>query len=115
MAHKMYGFPYVDKEGEYGIGARDNYIIKDKSVEELELIKSFLSTTLILFLFETTRYRMRYLEKYVFEYIPDFSKIPEANIMYKTNNIDIYKLIGLNQVEKDFVERYYRIKYNFFK
>jgi len=115
MAHKMYGFPYVDKEGEYGIGARDNYIIKDKSVEELELIQSFLSTTLILFLFETTRYRMRYLEKYVFEYIPDFSKIPEANIMYKTNNIDIYKLIGLNQVEKDFVERYYRIKYNFFK
>jgi hypothetical protein len=114
MAHKMYGFPYVDKEGEYGICARDNYIIKDKSVEELELINEFLSTMLILFLFETTRYRMRYLEKYVFEYIPDFSKIPEAIKTYKTNNIDIYKLIGLDEKEKDFVERYYRIKYNSF-
>lgn len=115
MAHKMYGFPYVDKEGIYGICARDNYIINNKSIEELELIKDFLSTTLILFLFETTRYRMRYLEKYVFEYIPDFSKIPEAKKMFKEKNVDIYKLIGLNQVEKDFVERYYRIKYNFFK
>ena len=29
--------------------------------------------------------------------------------------IDIYKLIGLDENEKDFVERYYRKKYNFFK
>ena len=115
MAHKMYGFPYVDKEGIYGICARDNYIINNKSIEELELIKEFLSTTFILFLFETTRYRMRYLEKYVFEYIPDFSKIPEAKKMYKEKKIDIYKIIGLDEKEKDYVERYYRKKYNFFK
>ena len=31
MAHKMYGFPYVDKEGMFGISSRDNYIIKNKS------------------------------------------------------------------------------------
>ena len=74
LAHKMYGFPYLDKDGTYGISARDNYIIKNYSVENLQLISEFLSTKLILFIFETTRYRMRYLERYVFEYIPDFSK-----------------------------------------
>lgn len=115
MAHKMYGFPYIDKEGVYGISSRDNYIIMNKSVEKMELIKEFLSTTLILFLFETTRYRMRYLEKYVFEYIPDFSKIPEAIEMYNSGNINVYKLFGLTQEEKEYVERYYRIKYKFFE
>lgn len=115
MAHKMYGFPYVDKEGLYGISSRDNYIINNKSVKELELIKEFLSTELILFLFETTRYRMRYLERYVFEYIPDFSKISEAVIMYNTKSIDIYKLIGIEENEKKYVERYYNIKYKFFE
>ena len=115
MAHKMYGFPYVDKEGIYGISSRDNYIIKNKTVESLELIKEFLSTTLILFLFETTRYRMRYLEKYVFEYIPDFSKIPEAIEMYNNENIDVYKLFGLTEEEKEYVERYYKKKYTFFE
>ena len=115
MAHKMYGFPYIDKEGVYGISSRDNYIIKNKSIKTLELIKEFLSTTLILFLFETTRYRMRYLEKYVFEYIPDFSKIPEAIEMYNNENIDVYKLFGLTEEEKEYVERYYKKKYTFFE
>ena len=114
LAHKMYGFPYLDKDGSYGISARDNYIINNYSVKNLQLISEFLSTNLILFLFETTRYRMRYLEKYVFEYIPDFSKIPEAIQMFDTNNIDIYKLIGLNESEKQFVERFRKIQYKFF-
>jgi hypothetical protein len=119
MAHKMYGFPYVDTEGLYGISARDNYIIKRNSVYELELIKEFLSTHLILFLFETTRYRMRYLEKYVFEYIPDFSKIPEAIEMFdnKINNninIDIYKLFDISIEEKEYIEGYNKNKYKFF-
>lgn len=113
MAHKMYGFPYVDKDGTYGICSRDNYIIKNKTIKELEIIKEFLSTELILFLFETTRYRMRYLEKYVFEYIPDFSKMPLAIEMYK-NKVDVYQLFNIEPNEKDFIERYYKIKYNFF-
>lgn len=115
MAHKMYGFPYLDKDGSYGISTRDNYIIKNKDVPDLALIKEFLSTKLILFLFETTRYRMRYLEKYVFEYIPDFSKIPEAIGMYEDRNIDIYKLFGITKEEEEFIERYYKIKYKFFE
>ena len=111
MAHKMYGFPYLDHEGKYGISTRDNYIIKNKSIKQLELIKEFLSTELILFLFETTRYRMRYLEKYVFEFIPDFSNIPEKILKKKKS---IYDLIDINKEEKEFIERYYKIKYNYF-
>ena len=114
LAHKMYGFPYLDKHGLYGISSRDNYVINNRPLKELQLIKEFLSTKLILFLFETTRYRMRYLEKYVFEYIPDFSKIPEAHDMIETNKVDVYKLIGLDENEKEYVERYYKIKYKFF-
>jgi hypothetical protein len=58
---------------------------------------------------------MRYLEKYVFEYIPDFSKIPEAVTMYNTKSIDVYKLIGIEENEKKYIERYYNIKYKFFE
>ena len=111
MAHKMYGFPYLDQEGKYGISTRDNYIIKNKSIKQLELIKEFLSTELILFLFETTRYRMRYLEKYVFEFIPDFSNRPEEILKNKKS---VYDLIGINEKEKEFIERYYKIKYSYF-
>ena len=114
MAHKMYGFPYIDRDGSYGISSRDNYIIINKSIKELELIKEFLSTELLLFLFETTRYRMRYLEKYVFEFIPDFSKIPEAIEMKNKGNVNEYELMGINKDEKEFIERYYRIKYKHF-
>ena len=114
MAHKMYGFPYVDKDGAYGISSRDNYIIINRPLVAMELIKEFLSTKLILFLFETTRYRMRYLEKYVFEYVPDFSNIPEAIDMYNNRSIDIYKLFNITKEEEEFIERYYKIKYEFF-
>ena len=114
MAHKMYGFPYIDKHGTYGISSRDNYVIINKSEKELLIISEFLSTTLVLFLYETTRYRMRYLEKYVFEYIPDFSKIPDAVQMFENNKIDINKLLNINQIEKEYIERYHKIKYNFF-
>lgn len=114
MAHKMYGFPYLDKEGIYGVCSRDNYIINNKPIQELHIITDFLSTSLILFLFETTRYRMRYLEKYVFDYIPDFSKIPKAIEMYLQKKIDIYVLFGIDEAERDFIERYHKIKYKFF-
>ena len=110
----MYGFPYIDTEGTYGISSRDNYIINNKSKIEMELITSFLSTPLILFLFETTRYRMRYLEKYVFEFIPDFSKIPEAVYMYNEQQCDIYSLIGMDDTERKFIDNYFNIQYKYF-
>jgi hypothetical protein len=115
MAHKMYGFPFIDRTGVYGICARDNYVIKGNELSKLEIIKEFLSTELILFIFETTRYRMRYLEKYVFDYIPDFSNMPDAIEMYTNKKVDIYKLVGLSIDEIRFVDRYYKVKYKYFE
>lgn len=75
LAHKMYGFSYLDIKGDYGISNRDNYIIKDKSDEELYKLQYGFNNKIIFFIMTTTRYRMKYLEKYAFYYIPDFSKM----------------------------------------
>ena len=74
----MYGIPYIDYNGEYGISNRDNYVIleEDKSIHDLEKLKTFLSTQTVLYLFDSTRYRMAYLEKYIFELIPDITLLP---------------------------------------
>ena len=77
LAHKMYGFPYLDKSGMYGISSRDNYIIMERSQEDLERLQMFLSTKTVIYLFEATRYRMKYLEKYIFELIPDITKLED--------------------------------------
>lgn len=77
LAHKMYGFPYLDAAGSFGISNRDNYVITDRSIEELEMLRDFLATKTALYLFETARYRMKYLEKYAFEFIPDITKLPK--------------------------------------
>lgn len=75
LANKMYGFPYYDISGEYGISNRDNYVIIDKTHQQFIQLKQYLSSKLILFLYEATRYRMKYLEKYIFQMIPDVSNM----------------------------------------
>jgi tRNA1(Val) A37 N6-methylase TrmN6 len=77
LAHKMYGFPYYDSSGTYGISNRDNYVILNKTPEEFAKLQQFLSTKFALYIFEATRYRMKYLEKYVFKMIPDITDIPD--------------------------------------
>ena len=92
LAHKMYGFPYLDSSGIYGISSRDNYIltINDYSLEELKQVQAFLSTKFALFIFSTTNYRMRYLEKYVFLFLPNITKIK-----------NFPNLLNLNQTQRD--------------
>lgn len=75
LSHKMYGFPFYDISGEYGISTRDSYVIADRTHDELVKLKNFLSTKFALYVFEATRYRMKYLEKYAFELLPDITKI----------------------------------------
>jgi hypothetical protein len=82
LAHKQHGFPFLDLTGEYGISSRDNYVILtggeygEKTETDLHILCKFLSTKFALYMFETTRYRMKYLEKYAFELIPDITQIP---------------------------------------
>lgn len=91
LAHKMFGMPFLDISGEYGISNRDNYYIFNYTIDELLLIYKFLSHPSTIKIYDTTRYRMRYLEKYAFEYIPDITKIP-----------DIYSNLNNDKIEKFF-------------
>jgi tRNA1(Val) A37 N6-methylase TrmN6 len=92
MAHKMHGFPYLDNSGHYGLSSRDNYIIsiKDYSLNELQQIQAFLSSKTALFIFSTTNYRMRYLERYAFQFIPAITKL-----------INFPNLLGLTLNERE--------------
>lgn len=77
LAHKMYGYPLLDLNGEYGISNRDNYIITEYNDDELEIIAKFLSLPFVIKIYDATRYRMRYLEKYAFFFIPNITKLTD--------------------------------------
>ena len=105
LAHKMYGIPYLDKEGKYGISNRDNYVIVDKSIEDLQKIKRCLESKLVIFLYETTRYRMKYLEKYIYQFLPDFS------LILNFNPEDIYRFFNLTKEEIDYISSFVKKNY----
>ena len=88
LAHKMYGLPFYDENGEYGISNRDIYVITNKTKFEFHKIKLFLLSDIIVNLYNSTRYRMRYLEKYIFNMIPDITKkIPDFPIIINDDTI----------------------------
>lgn len=109
LAHKMYGFPYLDKEGIYGISSRDNYVICDYSLNELEELQYFLSTKLGIFIFSVTNYRMRYLEKYAFEFIPNINKLEKFPLLKglkrEIREKKINKYFNFSQKEIDYIEK----------
>lgn len=77
LAHGMYGFPYIDVKGEYGISNRDKYVFLSEKLDELHVLHEFLSSPLVFYLWDSTRYRMKYLEKYVFALLPNVLKMSE--------------------------------------
>ena len=113
LAHKMYGFPYYDKSGQYGISNRDNYVIYGKSDNDLKRIKDFLSTKFALYLFEGTRYRMKYLEKYVFQLTPDITR--SLDFPKKINDKTIANYFGFTELEIIKINTFYKKQYSFFK
>jgi len=106
MAHKMFGLPYYDKLGEFGICNRDNYVIlisemradiPDITDAEIELVIDFLNDPLTIMLYEATRYRMKYLEKYVFSLLPNIVKLFRiSGLNTKYNYMSLFKIIGVN-------------------
>tara|TARA_B100001173_G_scaffold133407_1_gene115890 strand:+ start:249 stop:1619 length:1371 start_codon:yes stop_codon:yes gene_type:complete len=117
LPHKMYGMSYLDQEGEFGISTRDNYVIEDYSLEELKQIQYFLSTKFALFIFSTCNYRMRYLERYAFNFIPDITKISNFPKLKDTSreirdNL-ISNFFNISEKEKKFIENNFK-NYEFF-
>ena len=114
LAHKMYGFPYYDKTGAYGISNRDNYVIAGKTDAEFMQLEAFLSTKLALYIFESTRYRMKYLERYAFQFIPDITRLngfpAAANITDQT----VADFFGLDIVDREHINSLHRREYKRF-
>lgn len=115
LAHKMYGFPFMDISGECGISTRDNYIFlldQYNSIDNLVDIQKYLSTKFALFIFSTTNYRMRYLEKYAFQFLPDIININKLCVNNIDNRIDRDKYIAdffnFTEKEREIIENYSR-------
>ena len=70
LAHKMYGFPYLDRVGRFGIARRDVYLVVSDDLHYLERCRQVLCSRTAFKVFEATRYRMRFLERYAFELLP---------------------------------------------
>lgn len=113
LAHKMYGIPYYDSNGTFGISNRDNYILLQNSPErtytndEMKWLEWYLGSPLVLFLFDTTRYRMRYLEKYAFQYVPDLIRKTlngyEIEPTYMYDDRVLCYALGLTESETKFI------------
>lgn len=99
LAHKMYGFPFYDASGCYGISNRDNYVILNKKDKEFLIIQNFLFSKIALYVFESTRYRMKYLEREAFLFLPDVSKCKN----FPENEKDFYDYFNINEKEKEHI------------
>jgi len=113
LPHKMYGFPFLDSKGEYGISNRDNYVIYDYNEEELCIIKEFLSTKTALYIYEATRYRMKYLEKYAFLFLPDVTNIAGLVAKRPITDETIASYFGLDALDSMHIERLHKKTYDF--
>ena len=116
----MYGFPYFDISGEYGISKRDSYIFSgnDYSSEELIEIRAFLSTKFALFIFGACNYRMRYLERYAFQFLPAITRIGDfPNLINIEDRCERDEKIAwffeFSTEEREIIENYSR-DYRFF-
>jgi hypothetical protein len=109
LAHKMYGFPFLDISGVFGVSNRDNYVIFNKTKQELEKLQKFLSTNFIITLFEATRYRMKYLERYIFNMLPDITQLTDfpEDITDET----LFDYFKLNEVERNLINTFHKKRY----
>jgi len=114
LAHKMYGFPYYDKTGIYGISNRDNYVITGKTDAEFMQLQAFLSTKLALYVFEATRYRMKYLEKYAFNFLPNITKLTDFPAAADITDQTVADFFGLDDLDKQHINSLHRREYKRF-
>lgn len=72
LSHKMYGCPYLDVSGTYGISNRDHYVIPLKSLphKNYEQLVEVLQSNISILVMESMRYRMKFLEREAFQFIP---------------------------------------------
>jgi len=99
LPHKMYGMPYLDTSGKFGLSRRDIYVLTGPT-SALTTYRHFLCSKLVLYLYETTRYRMRFLERYVFQLLPDPTKLPGLPTMYSDGELYNYFHLSADEVNE---------------
>ena len=104
LANKMYGLPHLDTNGSLGVYSKDNYIITDLPMDNFELVQNYLFCKLIYYIYESTRYRMKNLEKEAFDFIPNILNVP--NIIDINDDV-IYKLFKLNDKEIQYINDFF--------
>lgn len=106
LAHKMYGIPYYDASGSFGISHRDNYILEQNQYNsrEMKIIQAYLSSAIVQYAFDETRYRMQFLEKYAFEYIPNILKVArDISLEEASNDVYLCQLFHLTPHQQEYV------------
>lgn len=106
-AHGMYGVPFLDKKGDYGISRRDKYVILEEDVCSLEKIAWFLSTPIMSFMFENYKYRMCFLEKAGFDWLMDISLLADKNMPFGDIK-ETYEWFGFTDAERDYIKTFER-------
>ena len=94
LPHKRFGFSLIDFNGSFGIYGRDKYVFlfpKD-SKENLEIEKErkqkmtklhhFLKLDVIQLMIESFKIRMSFIEKYIFDYMPNIMDPEYGDIFY---------------------------------
>lgn len=98
LPHSVFGFPFLDISGTLGVCSR-KFIFFGK-FDFLKSLKIFLSLKSIYFLYSSTKYRMNFLEKYIFELLPDISNLPNFDLtMVSEEYIYEYFEFDLNEIE----------------
>ena len=76
-------------------------------------IQKFLSTKTALYVFEATRYRMKFLEKYAFDLLPDITQF--ADFPEEINDDTIAEYFGFDEQDKKNIQTYQKKNYKFFE
>ena len=100
LGHKMWGLPFVDEAGQYGISNRDNYIYVGENIAELHQMRDFFEIKAVRCLFNCFRYRMRYLEKEAFAALFD-----PRECLPVVSEESVCEMLGLTVAEREYVCR----------
>jgi hypothetical protein len=97
LLHGVHGFPYYDKMGEMGISKRGKFVfIADANL--LDAIQQLLNSKIIMYLYSCTQYRMRFLDKHIYDFIPDISKLPQFDTSKITDEY-ICKYFDIDEID----------------
>tara|TARA_Y100001970_G_C14215021_1_gene849139 strand:+ start:92 stop:1447 length:1356 start_codon:yes stop_codon:yes gene_type:complete len=98
--HKRLPVFFKDYDGKYGISKRDTFIISEVILTELysptitpknvhkylELLYEYLNSEKIKMILQCTKYRMNFLEKYAYSYVPNIVEYVLKNKMFNEKN-----------------------------